>query len=165
MRPQGRGDYGRWSRSSTGGTVTDERLRARFATHPFRPRCLRSELERHLDQHGHGDHGIIAHALVGLLHDIDHGACPRCQGPLRTSSNEMADGSRVTSCRCIPICAECGAREMKEASIGVVYPVFDWYYDRAVREDVERDLAELDANQRSFVIDLHSLDDRGYPVG
>ncbi|MEP6477415.1 MAG: hypothetical protein ABJC60_09100 [Actinomycetota bacterium] len=54
---------------------------------------------------------------------------------------------------------------MKEASIGVVYPVFDWYQDRAVRADVERDLAELDANQRSFVIDLHSLDDRGYPVG
>ncbi|MBA3690435.1 MAG: hypothetical protein H0W82_03360 [Actinobacteria bacterium] len=145
--------------------MTDTPLRARFATHPFRPRCLRSELERHLDEHGRGDHGIVAHALVGLLHDIDHGACPRCQGPSRTSAGEMAGGSRVTSCRCIPICGECEAREAKEASIGVVYPVFDWYYDRAVREDVERDLAELDAGQPSFVTDLTSFDDRGHPVG
>lgn len=145
--------------------MTDTPLRARFATHPFRPRCLRSELERHLDQHGETGRGVVAHALVGLLHDIDHVACPRCQGPLRTSQDEIAGGSRVTSCRCIPICAECEARETKEASIGVVYSVFDWYNDRAVREDVERDLAELEADQRSFVIDLTSSDDRGYPVG
>ncbi|MBA3691376.1 MAG: hypothetical protein H0W82_08205, partial [Actinobacteria bacterium] len=59
----------------------------------------------------------------------------------------------------------CGARETKEASIGVVYSVFDWYHDRAVRADVERDLEELDANQRSSVIDLNSFDDRGYRVG
>jgi hypothetical protein len=145
--------------------VSDTPLRARFATHSFRPRCLRSELERHLDQHGHGDHGEVAHALVGLLHDIDHGACPRCQGPLRASPSGMAGGSRVTSCRCIPICGECEARETKEASIGVDYSVFDWYHDRAVREDVEQDLAELDANQRSSVLDLTSLDDRGAPAG
>jgi hypothetical protein len=77
----------------------------------------------------------------------------------------VAGGSRVTSCRCIPICGECEARETKEASIGVDYSVFDWYHDRAVREDVEHDLAELDANQRSSVVDLTSLDDRGFPVG
>jgi hypothetical protein len=71
----------------------------------------------------------------------------------------------VTSCRCIPICAECGARETAEASIGTLYSVFDWYHDRAVRADVERDLAELDADQRSFVVDLTSLDDPGRTVG
>jgi hypothetical protein len=108
---------------------------------------------------------VLGHTLAGLLHDIDHDACPRCQGRSRTSPTEIPAGSRVTSCRCIPICAECEARETKEASIGVVYSVFDWYQDRAVREDVERDLAELDANQRTFVVDLTSFDDRGHPVG
>lgn len=140
--------------------MTDASLRARFATHPFRPRCLRSELERHLDLHGEVDHGVVGHALVGLLHDIDHGSCPRCQGPSRTYPDQLSPGSRVTSCRCIPICAECEARETKEASISVVYSVFDWYHDRAVRADVERDLAQLDASERSFVVGLTSLDER-----
>jgi hypothetical protein len=71
----------------------------------------------------------------------------------------------VTSCRCIPICAQCEVQEAKEASIGVVYSLFDWYQDRAVREDVERDLAELDDNQRRSVTDLTSFDDRQHPVG
>jgi hypothetical protein len=150
---------------SRGGALTDAPLRARYATHPFRIRCLRSELERHLDQHGGVNNRVVGHALVGLLHDIDHGACPRCQGPLTTSAEESPAGSRVTSCRCIPICAQCEAQETKEASIGVVYSLFDWYQDRAVREDVERDLAELDDNQRRSVTDLTSFDDRQHPVG
>ena len=148
-----------------GGALNDAPVQARFATHPFRPTCLRSELERHLDQQGEVDRGVVVHTLVGLLHDIDHGACPRCQGPSRTLPGGIPAGSRVTACRCIPICAECEAMEAKEASIGLVYSVYDWYQDRAVREDVERDLAELDANQRSFVIDLTSLNDREHPVG
>jgi hypothetical protein len=146
-----------------GEALTDASLRARLSLHAFRPSCLRAELERHLDEQGQGDHGVVGHALVGLLHDIDHGICPRCQGP--PSPGERPAGSRVTSCRCIPVCAECEARETKEASIGALYSVFDWFHDREVRADVERDLAELDANQRSFVIDLTSFDDRGHPVG
>lgn len=103
---------------------------------------------------------MVGHALVGLLHDIDHGACPRCQGPLRTSAGQLSPGSRVTSCRCIPICTECEERETKETSISVVYSVFDWYHDRAVRADVERDLERLDAGQPSFVVGPTSLDER-----
>jgi hypothetical protein len=34
-----------------------------------------------------------------------------------------------------------------------------------VRDEVEQDLAELDAEQRSFVIDLDSFGDREHPVG
>jgi hypothetical protein len=144
--------------------VTDASLRARLSEHAFRPSCLRGELEGYLDRHGETDHGLVGHALVGLLHDIDHDACPRCQGPLRSSPGEAPAGSRVTSCRCIPICPECEARESKEAQIGAVYPVFDWYHDREVRADVERDLAELEGTGRSFVVDLTSFDDREHPV-
>ena len=144
--------------------MTDAPLRARLSAHAFRASCLRSELERHVDEHGGVERGVVGHALAGLLHDIDHDACPRCQGPTRRSPGEIPAGSRVTSCRCIPICAECETRETHEASIGAVYSVFDWYHDREVRDDVEQDLAELDAEQRSFVIDLTSFDDRGHPV-
>jgi hypothetical protein len=144
--------------------VTDAPLRARLSAHAFRPSCLRLELEHHVDEHGGGERGEIAHALAGLLHDIDHGACPRCQGPTRRTPDEFPAGSLVTSCRCIPICAECEARETHEDSIGAVYSVYDWYHDRAVRDEVEQDLAELDAEQRSFVIDLNSFDDREHPV-
>ncbi|MEO8292971.1 MAG: hypothetical protein ABI635_07495 [Actinomycetota bacterium] len=135
-------------------------MRARFATHPFRPRCLRSELERHLDRHGQVDDGVVGHALAGLLHDIDRDVCPRCQGALGTPAGRLSPGSRVTSCRCIPICERCEERETQEASIGAVYSVFDWYHDRAVRAEVERDLAQLDANERSFVVGLSDLEDR-----
>jgi hypothetical protein len=145
--------------------VTDAPLRARFATHPFQPRCLRWELERHLDEHGEVDRGAVVKALVGLLHDIDHGACPRCQGPSPIARGETAAGSRVTSCRCIPICAECEARETREALTGVVYSVFDWFHDRDVLVDVERDLAELDASRHPFVTNLTSVEDREYRVG
>jgi hypothetical protein len=53
--------------------VADAPLRARLSAHAFRPSCLRLELERHVDEHGGGERGEIAHALAGLLHDIDHG--------------------------------------------------------------------------------------------
>jgi hypothetical protein len=111
------------------------------------------------------DRGIVGHALVGLLHDIDHGACPRCQGPMRGFRSQIPAGSRVTWCRCIPICADCETLETREAAIGVVYPVFDWYHDREVRADVERDLEELDAHERSSVVDLRPLDEPDRPVG
>ena len=60
---------------------------------------------------------------------------------------------------------ETGAKVKTGDSIGAVYSVYDWYHDRAVRDEVEQDLAELDAEQRSFVIDLNSFGDREHPVG
>ena len=111
-----------------------------MGTHDFRPECLRAELDHHLDEHGDVDRGALAHALVALLHDIDHGACPRCQGPLRTADDRDPVGSRVRACHCIAICADCGDRETKEMQVGVRYPVFDWYRDREVRADLLRDL-------------------------
>ncbi|GMA24678.1 hypothetical protein GCM10025864_24370 [Luteimicrobium album] len=40
--------------------------------------------------------------------EIETGSCPRCEGPLDV---ETAAGSRVTTCRCVPICTECGLDE------------------------------------------------------
>jgi hypothetical protein len=129
-------------------------LRSSSATHEFRPRCLKSEIERLLDERGDFGRGLLVHALVALLHDIDHERCPRCQGPLRTAEGEMPVGSRVTSCRCIPLCAACGAYETSERAVGGHSSVLDWYGSRAVRHDLERDLEGIDEASRTFVIDL-----------
>lgn len=140
-----------------------------MGAHRFRAECLKTELERHLDQHGEIERGELAHALAALLHDLDHGSCPRCRGPLRPFQEDTAVGSRVVACHCIPVCRECGELETKEAAVGFRYTVFDWYNDRAVREEVELDLVDS-AGGRSFVTDLASIelprvDDRVHDVG
>jgi hypothetical protein len=112
------------------------------AAHSFRSQCVRAELERHLDEHGDDERAVLAHAIVALLHDVDHGVCMRCEGPL-VSDDGAPVGSRVRACRCIPICARCGELEMKEAAVGTLTTVFDWYRDREVRAEVERDLRSV----------------------
>jgi hypothetical protein len=134
--------------------MTVDVLRASSATHEFRPRCLKTEIERLLDERGDVGRGLLVHALVALLHDIDHDRCPRCQGPLPTVEGEVPVGSVVTSCRCIPLCAACGAAERAERSVGGRSSVLDWYGSRAVRHDLERDLEGIDNVSRTFVIDL-----------
>ena len=73
--------------------MTDASFRTRSAAHPFRADCLRSEIERHLDRQGQGGSGVVARALVGLLHDIDRSVCPRCPGPVGGTGDEPAAGS------------------------------------------------------------------------
>lgn len=138
------------------------------AAHAFRPQCLKAELDRHLDRHGAVEAGSLAHALAALLHDIDHGACPRCQGPLRSFGDEEPVGSRVRACRCIPVCGPCGELEAKEEAVGFRYAVYDWFADRDVRADVERDFLDS-AGRRSLLLDLSSiempaLENRGHSV-
>ncbi len=136
-----------------GQRMTVDVLRPSAATHEFRPRCLKAEIERLLDERGDFGRGLLVHALVALLHDIDHGRCPRCQGPLRTVEDEVPVGSRVTSCRCIPLCAACSACEASERSVRGHSSVLDWYGNRAVRHDLELDLEGIGDASRTFVID------------
>lgn len=143
--------------------MADNVMQAFSGTHQFRPQCLRAEIDRDLDEHGDVDRGFLIHALVGVLHDIDHGTCPRCEGPLATLGGDGPVGSRVTSCRCIPICARCGEHETLAASVGGSYSVFDWHNDRAVREDIAGDLEDVRARGRTL-IDLSSLEHRLPPV-
>jgi hypothetical protein len=128
--------------------MTVDMLRSSEATHGFRPRCLRAEIERLLDERGDFKRGLLTHAFVALVSDIDDGRCPRCQSPLRTVEDEALEGSRVTTCRCIPLCAACSACEASERSVGGHSSVLDWYASRAVRHDLERDLEGI-AKHRS----------------
>jgi hypothetical protein len=48
-----------------------------------------------------------------IVWNIEHGRCPRCEGPLPTMP-EFPAGSRITQCRTIPICGRCGSDECFE---------------------------------------------------
>lgn len=132
--------------------MTVDLLRSSEATHAFRPGCLKAEIERLLDERGDFKRGLLVHAYVALVNDIDDGRCPRCQGPL-TVEGEMPEGSRVTSCRCIPLCAACSDCETSERAVGGHSSVLDWYASRAVRYDLERDL-EVIAEHRGTQSDI-----------
>jgi hypothetical protein len=120
--------------------MTVDLLRSSEALHAFRPGCLKAEIERLLDERGDFKRGLLVHAYVALVNDIDDGRCPRCQAPLDAIEGELPAGSLVTSCRCIPLCAACSACETSERSVGGHSSVLDWYASRAVRYDLERDL-------------------------
>lgn len=66
--------------------------------HEFQPDCLGKT-----DAASRG----MANQIVA---DISSGICPRCRGPL-PAPPELPAGSRVTRCRCIPICGGCGSDE------------------------------------------------------
>jgi hypothetical protein len=58
-----------------------------------------------------------------IIWNIEHGICPRCEGPLPTMP-EYPAGSRITKCRTIPICNRCGtdeAYEQCDAAKGIGY--------------------------------------------
>lgn len=70
--------------------------------HPFRLQCLAEVLRIEVGD----ENDDLALELVAL---IDAGRCPRCGRPI--TEREIASGSRMTSCRCIPVCAACGEDE------------------------------------------------------
>jgi len=49
--------------------------------------------------------------VVMVTKTIDDERCPRCLDPL-PEPPIMPAGSRVTECRCIPICSACGTHEV-----------------------------------------------------
>lgn len=51
---------------------------------------------------------------------IENGRCPRCKGPL-PEPPEYPAGSRITRCRSIPICGDCGSDEAHQAMDGSGY--------------------------------------------
>jgi hypothetical protein len=89
-------------------------------THPFRPACLLARLNEDMEVDMAredelfllDDEGVVARPnelARALIEMIKRSVCPRCAGPL---PNECAAaGSRVTRCRCIPICSRCGTEE------------------------------------------------------
>lgn len=55
-----------------------------------------------------------------IIWNIEHGFCPRCERPL-PKPPEYPAGSRITRCRSIPICGDCGSDEAHQAMEGSGY--------------------------------------------
>jgi hypothetical protein len=89
-------------------------------THEFFPQCLAELLDEEPEQ------------INNIRKDIEAGCCPRCWGALPSPPVSPA-GSRVTRCRCVPICGPCGEHE----AMGLVHPG-DWPLEPDdVRDELE----------------------------
>lgn len=71
--------------------------------HPFRPSCL-------------ADLGMVMDEVAEITLAVDAGDCPRCGASL--PENCLAAGSRMTRCRCVPVCGECGTDEARLEAVG-----------------------------------------------
>lgn len=85
--------------------------------HPYRPQCLLSHLEAWVDEYDAAD------IAVEVTSAISRGTCPRCHGPLPDGDPVMPAGSRVTTCRCIPVCGACGGDEATNEQGAIFWPV------------------------------------------
>jgi hypothetical protein len=98
--------------------------------HPFRPSCLKSELERDAVYYEMTDEQVMDD-LAWLVSEIERGWCPRCEGRLPDGKPEFPAGSQISRCRCIPVCGDCGRHEQLSSAIdGVWYTSWNWVHDR-----------------------------------
>lgn len=129
--------------------------------HPFRPQCaLRSIAEAFPDIEGAGQS-----FAADVTAKIDSGICPRCSGPLPTG-NIFPAGSRLTRCRCIPICDRCGSDEVYElvSRTGRLSGVWQWPVGKSAITR-RRNKFKAQCTPASIVADGHGggvvLDDEG----
>lgn len=78
-------------------------------THPYRERCLASRVQADASDGADVYYSDVAEQVHELDEAIAQGQCPRCGQGL--PDHRPPAGSRVTACRCVPICPACGADE------------------------------------------------------
>jgi len=88
-------------------------IRSFSGAHPYRPQCV-------IDACSHDFPGADyskwrTDIAVGITRKLDGGTCPRCDSVLDL---KVTAGSRITRCRCVPICPTCGDDEGRQASFG-----------------------------------------------
>lgn len=99
-----------------------DRLRSFSGTHDYRAGCVSAAAElAAVTDFGYSpdDDGVSkigAHWAATVTEQLESGRCPRCRGKMPEPPMIPA-GSRVTACRCIPIC--CGSDE-------ATYPIPLW---------------------------------------
>jgi hypothetical protein len=141
--------------------------------HPFRPACLLSAYRESSDE----EVDCTDEVAVLIERYIDRGLCPRCGR--RYQEREMPAGSRVTSCRCIPVCRECGRAEALEgfalaeingpedsALLGMIGPVCEWPIDA---DEQTMAIAEFDLRHTSGApfadVPVSDIQEREHPGG
>lgn len=91
------------------------------AAHPFTPAHLAEAMRWVTDDPRGTNEALVQRALAKAVETIDVGLCPRCQDPLPTG-NVLPAGSRVTQCRCVPICGRCGEVEALDPTDPIGWP-------------------------------------------
>lgn len=101
-------------------------------THAYNPTCARASVE--LDWFEEFEIGLNVLSQVhadGVTERLETGICPRCDGPIDL---ERTAGSRVTTCRCIPICPACGEDEAFQPALGrPMSRIWQWPISRGHR--------------------------------
>lgn len=109
--------------------------------------------------------GRAQETTTALTQVIDLGKCPRCGEPLPLLP-EYPAGSRITACRCIPICGPCGTHEGIEGFVNggradVTLPKA-WPIDPDV---ISKEVALLLGDSKRRTVDLKKVKPMGSPTG
>jgi hypothetical protein len=83
--------------------------------HPFRPQCIIDAIVDEWALEGLVVTERANESAATITLKIDGGTCPRCDGPLDLGRSA---GSRMTRCRCVPICETCGGDETNQGIRG-----------------------------------------------
>jgi hypothetical protein len=133
-------------------------------TRAYRVKCLRRRIRAEVAAL---EADNLAGELDGLLVDY---LCPRCTAPFEHGL--LPAGSRVTSCRCIPVCSRCGEHE---SFPGRAYGPHHWPLDDEwIADDLARWTSEgteatlvLDEDTAAVLTDdaVGQVRGRGHPGG
>jgi hypothetical protein len=139
--------------------VSDEPIRSFSGTHLFRPAHLRDAMRPAVP-----DKAERVERTARLVELVDAHQCPRCGRPFETL--RFPAGSRVTPCRCIPVCHHCGQLEglpalIKEMGLAIdvpdVFAPWRWPLPIEVIDVQEAILAELRSHMRLVQVQLEDL--------
>ncbi len=87
-------------------------IRSFSGTHAYQDNCVRNSVFDAWFEHLGADAFVerLAAQVAGTTTAaLERGNCPRCLDPLPTE--HPGAGSRITRCRCIPVCSQCGRDE------------------------------------------------------
>lgn len=92
--------------------------------HPYRPQCVIDDIVADWARYDIDARSRAIDLAEAFTQALEAGKCPRCNGPL---DPERVAGSRVTPCRCVPICPTCGSDEAYQAVRGTgLSPLWKW---------------------------------------
>jgi hypothetical protein len=125
---------------TTSGEADPTPVETFSGTHPFRFDHLRDAV--HLAHIEAGDEGLddedVQEVVEKLGRLIRDGRCPRCGGTY--VQGEIPSGSRLTLCRCVPVCMGCGSREATSQLYEWWLQPYLWPLDHNEEDAIRTDL-------------------------
>jgi len=154
--------------------VNDKRkIEAFSGTHDYDPAHVVASIE--LDWFDQGDFSPEELARLGhhwadrVTADLTEGRCPRCHDAL---NKDIVAGSRVTTCRCIPVCPACGSDEGNQMLLGRPssrvweWPIGKGHRTRRANKVAANSQVALLSGDRIITSDgSHPLEPRPHPGG